>query len=335
MSRSARRWSEGKNVSAPVRVGILGSTSTIARLAVIPAIEKSSRCTLAATASGSDRGATYSSYDALLDDPDVEAVYIPLPNSLHREWTERSASAGKHVLCEKPLAATATDALAMAQACASAGVVLMEAYMTRFHPRDAKIQQLVTQGVIGDLLFTTAAFTFELRRADDHRWRPEMGGGALLDVGIYCLTPMLAAAGVNPSSLARLRQVTGVAHRAPLGVDASYSGWLDLGGGRSASFQCSFEAPERQILEIVGTDAALFVNRPFTPGPEDRVIQVRRKDHSTEEVTTEGADPYLLMVEHFGAVVRHDAELERTPVESVALQQLVDRFIEAAEVPTT
>ncbi|MGO9559030.1 MAG: Gfo/Idh/MocA family protein [Acidimicrobiales bacterium] len=322
-------------MNSPVSVGVLGSTSMVARLAVIPAIENSSRCTLAATASLSDASATYSSYDALLEDPDVEAVYIPLPNSLHREWTERSASAGKHVLCEKPLAANAPDALAMAQACAAAGVVLMEAYMTRFHPRDRKIQQLVSEGVIGDLLFTTAAFTGELRRADDHRWRPEMGGGALLDVGIYCLTPMLAAAGIDLTKPDGLNYVTGVAHRAPLGVDASYSGWLDLGEGRSASFQCSFEAPERQMLEIVGADAALFVKRAFTPGPDDHVIQVRRKDRSSEDVTTEGANPYLLMVEHFGAVIRGEAELARTPAESVALQLLVDRFIEAVAPPTT
>ncbi|MGO9196492.1 MAG: Gfo/Idh/MocA family protein [Acidimicrobiales bacterium] len=317
-------------MSSPVRVGIIGSTSLVARLAVIPAIEKSVNCTLVATASLSDPAATYSSYEALLANPTVEAVYIPLPNSLHRVWAERSASAGKHVLCEKPLAPTANDALAMKQACEAAGVVLMEAYMTHFHPRDRRIQALVRSGVIGDLLFTTAAFTGVLSRPDDHRWHPEMGGGALLDVGIYCLTPMLAAAGIDPGTTESVKQLTGVAHRGELGVDASYSGWLDLGQGRSAAFQCSFEAPERQMLEIVGTEAALFVKRAFTPTPADEVIHLRYRDRPSDVVTTAGADPYLLMIEHFGAVVRGEAKLERTPEDSVGLAHLLDRLARAA-----
>jgi predicted dehydrogenase len=305
-------------------VGVIGSTSTVARRAVIPALEKSGHCQLVATASLSDPGATHPSYEALLEDAAVEAVYIPLPNSLHRQWTERAAAAGKHVLCEKPLAASAEDALAMRDACAAAGVVLMEAYMTQFHPRSKKLGELVASGLIGEFLFASAAFTGVLDRARDHRWRPEMGGGALLDVGIYCITPMLAAAGVGGPD--GVPQVSGVARRAALGVDASYSGWLDLGGGRAAAFQCSFEAPERQALEIVGTKAALSVKRAFTPGIDDREILVHNRDGSTDVVTTDGGDPYLLMVEHFGAVVRGEAALERTPAASVALQRLIDRL---------
>jgi predicted dehydrogenase len=307
---------------------VIGSTSTVARLAVMPALEKAANCKLVATASLSDPGATHPTYESLLEDAAVEAVYIPLPNSLHREWTERAAAAGKHVLCEKPLAACAADVLAMSNACSAAGVVLMEAYMTQFHPRSKKLTELATAGLIGEFLFATAAFTGVLARVDDHRWRPEMGGGALLDVGIYCITPMLAAAGLaGPDGV---QQVSGVARRGALGVDASYSGWLGLGEGRAAAFQCSFEAPERQVLEIVGTEATLSVKRAYTPGPEDRDIDVHRRDGATDVVTTEGADPYLVMVEHFGAVVRGEAVLERTPAESVALQRLVDRLASAA-----
>src|SRR3989475_12428700 len=119
----------------------------------------------------------HSSYAALLDDPEVEAVYVPLPNSLHREWVERAAAAGKHVLCEKPLAPTPADAEAMAAACAAAGVTLLEAYMTPFHPRAMAIETLVASGRLGALRFARAAFTGVLDRRDDHRWRPEMGGG--------------------------------------------------------------------------------------------------------------------------------------------------------------
>lgn len=322
-------------MSRKLGIGVIGSTSIVARAAVMPAIEGSGACRLAATASLSDSEATYSDYESLLDDPAVDAVYVPLPNSLHREWAERAAASGKHVLCEKPLAPTANDALAMRDACEAAGVVLMEAYMTHFHPRDRHLRELVRDGAVGDVLFGFAAFTGVLDRPDDHRWRPEMGGGALLDVGIYCLTPLIAAAGVDPGDPGAVRDVTGEAHRAPLGVDASFSGWLDFGEGRCGSFQCSFEAPERQVLEIVGTQAALSVDRAFTPGEDDVEIRITRQDGSTGTITSRGADPYRLMVDHFCEVVEGTAELERTAADSIGLQRIVDRLAWAAEPAAT
>src|SRR6185295_483891 len=162
---------------APLRWGVIGATSWVAVKAVIPASVGSPRARLVAVASQSanappntDGRRTYQSYAALLDDPDVEAVYVPLPNSLHRTWVERAALAGKHVLCEKPLAPMAADAAAMASATAAAGVTLLEAYMTPFHPRAAAIDALVRDGCLGDLRFARAAFTGVLDRPDDHRW---------------------------------------------------------------------------------------------------------------------------------------------------------------------
>ena len=186
----------------PLGWGVIGATSYVAQKAVLPAIVASPRARLVAVASqraadggGAPFGAprAYQSYTALLEDPEVEAIYVPLPNSLHREWVERAAAAGKHVLCEKPLAPTAADARAMAAACAAAGVTLLEAYMTPYHPRAQAIEALVASGRLGALRFGRAVFTGVLDRPDDHRWRPEMGGGALLDVGIYCLAPLLVA----------------------------------------------------------------------------------------------------------------------------------------------
>jgi predicted dehydrogenase len=326
-------------VSAPLGIGVLGSTSTVARMAVIPAIRESSGCELVATASLSDTSAAsnpeqpaaYDTYEALLDDARVEAVYIPLPNSMHLEWVERCARAGKHVLCEKPLAITARDAVAMVDACESAGVVLMEAYMTPFHPRHEGLIRRIRDGEIGEYLFATAAFTGVLDRPDDHRWRPEMGGGALLDVGIYCLSPILAAAQVDLDDASQVRAVNAAAHRAPLGVDAGFSGWLDFGEGRTASFQCSFEAPERQLLEIVGTSGAMRIERPFTPSVDDREIHVRRLDGSEVTIVEDAADPYLVMVEHFASVVRGEADRARPLHEVVGLARLVDRLTWAAE----
>ncbi len=170
--------------AAPIGWGVIGATSQVAQKAVLPAIVASPWARLVAVASthaadvgGAGFGAVraYRAYAALLDDPEVEAVYVPLPNSLHREWVERAAAAGKHVLCEKPLAPTPADAEAMAAACAAAGVTLLEAYMTPFHPRAMAIETLVASGRLGGLRFARAAFTGVLDRPDDHRWRPEMG----------------------------------------------------------------------------------------------------------------------------------------------------------------
>ncbi|HKH87731.1 MAG TPA: Gfo/Idh/MocA family oxidoreductase [Acidimicrobiales bacterium] len=321
----------------PVAIGVLAPTSTVARLAVVPAILASSKCRLAAVASRSrpddepPGGARrHAGYDDLVADPEVEAVYVPLPNSMHREWTERAAAAGKHVLCEKPLSPSATDSSLMSAACADAGVVLMEAYMTPFHPRSRAVVELARSGRLGEILFVSTAFTGVLDRPDDHRWRPEMGGGCLLDVGIYCLAPVPAILSLDTSAVAGLGVGAAAARRTSLGVDSTFSGWLDLGGGRSAGFQCSFEAPERQLLEIVGTDAAAFVERAFTPSLEDRTIELRHRDGSVEVLTTGGGDPYGLMVDQFCSVVRGTAVAERTPADSIALAGLVDRLLAAA-----
>jgi xylose dehydrogenase (NAD/NADP) len=320
-------------VTPPLGWGVIGATSQVAQKAVLPAIVASPGARLVAVASvrAADAGASrfgaervYRAYAALLDDPAVEAVYIPLPNSLHREWVERAAASGKHVLCEKPLAPSATDAKAMATACASAGVTLLEAYVTPFHPRARAIDGLVASGRLGALRFARAAFTGVLDRPDDHRWRLEMGGGCLLDVGIYCVAPLLAAAGRAPA------RVDGAASLTGSGVDASFSGWLDWGDGFAATIECSFEAPERQVLEIVGTEAAVSVERAHTPGPEDVTITLRHRDGRMEQMVVGGADPYRAMIEHFQAVVRGAAELSRSCAHSIALLAVLDRLRLAA-----
>ena len=318
--------------AAPLRWGVIGASSWVAVKAVIPAIVGSPTARLVAVASQSAHAPpaagrrSYQSYAALLDDPDVEAVYVPLPNSLHRSWVERAARAGKHVLCEKPLAPTVADAAAMAAASAASGVALLEAYMTPFHPRAAAVDALVRSGRLGDLRFARAAFTGVLKRPDDHRWRPEMGGGALLDVGTYCVAPLLAAAGRPP---ARVEAAASMAHS---GVDASFSGWLDFGGGFTAAIECSFEAPERQSLELVGTEAALLVERAFTPGPEDVSFTLRERDGRSREIVAGGADPYRAMIDHCRAVVREGVTPRRSVADAIAVLSVLDRLRDAARV---
>ena len=323
------RRAEVRSASRSIGWGVIGATSQVAQKAVLPAIVASPGARLVAVASesaadgGGERfGAAraYRSYAALLDDPEVDAVYVPLPNGLHREWVERSAATGKHVLCEKPLAPTVADAEAMGAACAEAGVVLLEAYMTPFHPRARAIETLVASGRLGELRFARAAFTGVLDRPDDHRWRPELGGGSLLDVGIYCVAPLLAAAGRLPA------RVEAAAAPAKSGVDASFSGWLDFGDGFTATIECSFDAPERQSLEIVGTEAAVLVDRAHTPGLEDVAFTLRHRDGRVETMVAGGGDPYRSMVEHFQAVVRGEVEPRRSCADSVALLTVLERL---------
>lgn len=314
-----------------LRWGILGVSELVGRKAVLPALQRSPTAELVAIGSRDPERArsevsrfgarhAYGDYASVLADPDVEAVYLPLPNALHLEWTVRAAEAGKHVLCEKPLACNTAEAREMAKACEATGVVLMEAYMTPFHPRSTRTLELAR--TLGDLRFARTAFTFT---ADDperknYRFDSKMGGGALLDVGIYCLAPLLAIAGREP------QRVAASAVLAPEGIDASFTGWLDFGGGFTASFQTSFEAPERQMLEVVGTEAVLSIeDQAFTPGPNDTALSVGGK-----AVTCEANDPYQAMVEHFADVVRGEANPARTPQDSIQMMALLDRLRAAA-----
>lgn len=310
----------------PLRWGILGVSELVGRKAVLPALQRSPTADIVAIGSRDPErarveaahfGAPKSgSYNDVFADPDVEAVYLPLPNALHLPWTKRAAEAGKHVLCEKPLACTAAEAEEMASACEKAGVVLMEAYMTPFHPRH--VRTLALARTLGDLRFARTAFTFTASdpTRTNYRFDPEMGGGALLDVGIYCLAPLLTIAGRDPV------RVAGNAVVAPEGIDASFSGWLDFGDGFTASFEASFEAPQRQLLEVVGTGSVLRIeDQAFTPGPKDTTLRV-----GDQTIRCDANDPYQAMIEHFATVVRGEAAPLRTPQDSIRVLALLDRL---------
>ncbi|MGQ0744096.1 MAG: Gfo/Idh/MocA family protein [Acidimicrobiales bacterium] len=320
----------------PLSWGVIGATSYVATRAVLPAIAASPTCRLAAVASrdptsaweaatrfGADRH--YDTYEGVLEDPAVEAVYIPLPNSLHHAWTLRAAAAGKHVLCEKPLATDAATAADMARACDAAGVVLMEAYMTQFHPRAAALDRWIDKDGLGDFRSGHASFTFRLSDPGNHRWRPEMGGGALSDVGVYCLAPLLVAARRPPVAVAA------TAVMAPSGVDASFTGWLDFGEGRAASVAVSFEAPETQTLSLLGTVAGVTVDGAFAAGAGGSRLSICPAG-TVRAPAGADADPYRGMVEHFADVVRGRARLRRGPEQSVVLLEVVDRLRAAAMV---
>jgi D-xylose 1-dehydrogenase (NADP+, D-xylono-1,5-lactone-forming) len=320
----------------PLGIGVIGARSTVATLAVMPAIDDSPDTRLIAAAARSgpvpERWShlDVGSYDDVIAHPEVEAVYVPLPNAMHREWVERVAAAGKHVLCEKPLAVTAADARAMQSACDAAGVLLVEAWMTPYDPRWAHAVGLAASGRLGELTGISADFTFTISAsaADNYRWDPEHGGGALLDVGIYCLGPAVELWGDTPDT------VEASMVRSPSGVDSSTDFVLRWRDGRHASARCSFVDPEAQRLEITGSEATLTLDADaHTGGAAAQQIRLTGADGSQTILDVSPGNPYLGMVTAFARAIRHGEPVRYSIADSIRLAGLIDR-VRAADHPT-
>lgn len=278
-----------------LRWGLL-STARINR-ALIPALRASDRSDLVAVASRDAARAdawarereiprSFGSYEELLSDPDVDVVYNPLPNHLHAEWTIRAAGAGKHVLCEKPLALTTAEVDRIAAAASGAGVVVAEAFMYRHHPQTHRVLSLVESGALGELRVIRGGFSFPLTRENDVRLDPAMGGGSLWDVGCYPLSFARAIAGAEPVE-AFGWQVSG-----PSGVDLVFAGQLRFPGGVLAQIDAGFAAPFRTPTEVVGSEGVLRVSRSFKPTTRE-VLELWRGD-SVEEIPVEGPEELYL-----------------------------------------
>ncbi len=300
-----------------LRWGIL-STANIARVAVIPAMRASrngdvravgSRSRERAYAFASDLGIpqSYGSYEALVEADDIDAIYIGLPNSLHHEWTVKAARSGKHVLCEKPLGATAAECEEMDRAARENGVVLMEAFMYRFHPRMDRVSKLIQGGAIGPLRAVQSAFTFRLRRSDDIRLQKELAGGALMDVGCYCVNVSRTLAAAEPVEAQAFASFT------PSDVDAQMAGTLRFENGLLAQFDCALTLERREWFQAVGPEGHLAVGSAFLPGVGESTIEEHHGKAGRSMHTIPGADEYQLMVEHFadcalgGGRVRYSA----------------------------
>jgi predicted dehydrogenase len=244
----------------------------------------------------------YASYDALLEDPDVEGVYISLPNSLHVPWTLRALAAGKHVLCEKPFSRRAADAEQAFDAAERAGLVLSEGFMWRHHPQAATLEQLVAGGAIGRLRLLRAAFSFQLapaHGADDTRFDPGLDGGSLMDVGCYCVSAIRLLAG-EPERVSA-EQVVGAS-----GVDVAFAATLRFPGEVIAHFDCGFVMPFRDELEVVGDEASLFLDDPWHIGSPG--IDLRR-EAAVERIPVEPASSYRLELENVSDAIRGEAPL--------------------------
>jgi len=318
-----------------LRWGVI-STANIGRWAVNPAIQASKNGEILAVASRSADAARdfatkwnipkhFGSYAELLDDPEIDAVYIPLPNSLHREWVIRAAHAGKHILCEKPLGLTAAECHEMSAAAATNNVTFMEAFMYRFHPRTERVLEMVKDGVVGELKMIRSVFTFRLTNADNIRLQPDLGGGSLMDVGCYCINVSRTMVGQEPV------EVQAFATPAPSGVDDMMAGTLRFANGLLATFECGLNSRRREAYEIAGTEACLRVPDAFLPGKEDVVIEEIRDGQEPNIHTVAGIDEYQCMVEHF-ADCAMNGHIPRYSTDEAALNMRVIEALYASSV---
>jgi predicted dehydrogenase len=328
-------------MSRMLRWGIV-STADIGVRKVIPGMRKAARCEVVAIASRDGNQArtvadelgiptAHPSYDALLADPAVDAVYIPLPNHLHMDWTIAALRAGKHVLCEKPLAMTADDAQRMVDVAHETGLHLMEAFMYRHHPTWVAAMDIVTSGRIGTVTAVQSWFSYFNDDTANIRNILEYGGGALFDIGCYSVNLSRMVFGGEPSHVqASLR-------RDPVtGVDALVSAILDFDDG-IASFTCAIRSEPDQRVDIYGTTGRISIDIPFNI-PPDRPTRIRLTaggDPPIEPDTTvlefPTADPYTVEVERFAEAVLDGGPTPVPPEDAVANLRVIEEIFAIAE----
>lgn len=308
-----------------MRWGFLGA-SRIGRRALAPAVLDAGhtlhavaardleRATDFAHAFGSRR--PYGDYPALLADPAVDAVYIALPNDAHLPWTLRALAAGKHVLCEKPLALNAAEVATMQEAEARSGRRVLEAFCHVHHPQLARVQALLAAGAIGDLVAMQAVFTGNIEDPADFRWQADKGGGALYDLGTYCVSLMRVLAG-EPRAVSGHQALRG-------GVDASFTGQLDF-GPVAGQFTCSLAAARSQHLELIGTAGTLLLDWPIsTKGKETGLFLNDRAERFP------ATDPYVRMLNHFVKLASGPPDQPYGLAWSHAQARTLDALFEAA-----
>ena len=282
----------------PVRLGIIGTGSILdrflpgaARSAAIDVVAIGSRTPERARQAAADRGIgrAHGSYDALLGDPEVDAVYICLPNALHHEWTMRSLAAGKHVLCEKPYSTSAAEVDEAFDAADAGGLVLTEGFMWRHTPQAHRLVEALDR--VGELRTVRATFSFTIASDADVRLSRELAGGSLMDVGTYCVSAARLLVGREPVA------ALGVAWPAPSGVDDHFSGLLDFGDGVVATLTSGFRSDHAGI-EVIGSAGSLRLDDPF----QGRATRLVGSDGLSEEIAQ--VDPYELELDDFAAAIR-------------------------------
>ncbi|TAN20328.1 MAG: Gfo/Idh/MocA family oxidoreductase [Actinomycetota bacterium] len=323
----------GSNNTEKVRIGVIGASSFVAQVAVIPAILESRKAKLVAMASRSNAKKLshrhgvdlYDNYEDLMRAENVDAVYIPIPNSLHAEAVNFALSNHKHVLCEKPLAMSEQQAKELIASAASNQRILMEAYMTHYHPRDQELMKVVSARDAVRVRNIYAGFTGSLDRKEDFRWKPEMGGGSLRDVGIYLISPILQAAGGLPYS------VVGSASYAATGVDESFTGLLNFKDGMTATIFSSFVSGEGQYLRFTFEKGRISLTNAFTPTLRDNLFEVSDQSGKMQSFKTKPANSYLEMINHFCDLINGRSTPSRPLSASVETQRVIDHLLISAQ----
>jgi xylose dehydrogenase (NAD/NADP) len=289
---------------AKVRWGVLGCAA-FARGRTIPAMLDTPSVELVGVASRSQEKAeefrahfnlphAYGSYEEMLDDPQIEAVYIPLPNGLHGEWMVRAAEKGKHCLCEKPFTGSAMEAQKVEDAAARTGVKIMEAFMWRFHPQHERARQATRDGAIGAIRLIRAAFTFTIARQPNVRLDPALAGGSVMDVGCYCVSSVRYYYDDEPTTAFARGEID-----PEYGVDMSMAGVLQFPTGL-ALVDCGFHLPFRSDIEIAGEKGTLYIPRAWLPDEEATLLI----NGATEKLPP--ANQYVSEFEHFSQCILND-----------------------------
>lgn len=308
------------------------STARINR-AVIKPLRASKRNQLLAVASRTQESAdnyarewsiprTHGSYNALLADPDIDVIYNPLPNHLHAEWTIKAVQAGKHVLCEKPLALSVQEVDAIRDAARKHGRIVMEGFMYRHHPQTLKVQELVKSGSLGTLKLIRGSFSFLLTREGDVRLNPAMGGGSIWDIGCYPISYARMVVGTNPLEVFGW-QVTG-----PTGIDETFAGQLRFANDVLAQFDSSFVVPFHTFMEIVGSEGTLNIPRPFRPETDENIYLTR--GDKTETIKVPGQELYTGEVENMADAILLGQEPRVSLEDSRANVAVISSLLESA-----
>lgn len=301
--------------------------------ALIPPLQVSKRAHLLAVGSRSQEAAeayarenkiprAHGSYEALLADPEIDVIYNPLPNHLHAEWTIKAMAAGKHVLCEKPLALSVEEVDAIESAAKQYGRVVTEAFMYRHHAQTLKVQEIVQSGSLGTVKLIRGSFTFVISNAGDVRLDPEMGGGSIWDVGCYPISYARSVLGAEPLEVSGW-QVTGKS-----GVDLTFVGQMRFANDILMQFDSSFDIPSHSFMEIIGSDGTLNIPRPFKPGVNEKLYLTR--GDKTETMAVKGQELYLGEVEDMADAILL-GQAPRIPLaDSRANVAVIRAFLESA-----
>jgi len=322
-----------------VRWGVV-STAEIATGTVIPAMQRGNYSEIAAIASrdlGKARAAAkrlsipkaYGSYDELLADPDIEAVYIPLPNHLHVRWSIRALDAGKHVLCEKPIGLTAAEARELLDAARKrAPLKVMEAFMYRHHPQWRRARQLVAGGEVGELRTIQSFFSYYNVDPADIRNKAAIGGGGLMDIGCYCVSLSRFIFGAQPE------RTFGVMEYDPeFGTDRMTSGILDFGAGTS-TFTCSTQLVSYRRVNILGTEGRVEIEMPFNP-PHDRPCRMwHQRGSEIEEIVLDVCDQYTIQGDLFSLAVLNDTQVPTPLEDAVGNMEAIEALARSARAGT-